>query len=228
MRVWVAVMVLYFLAASAARGSVDSLSATRRQTFTVQSRVGNHGRIGSGVVVASDGGVLTIATAAHLIAPNGILRILDVTRRAYYRVLDVRVLPDYDLAFIRVEAQPQFPVTPVAFAPAVAGERVWLWGNPKAGFWTLATGAVKQTHAELPGVFGSPRVTIACPACAPGDSGAGVFDARGRLLGILTHAWRNADGGPVLFIEIEPAALVSQEATVKTEVAASAKTARLP
>ncbi|MBV8531667.1 MAG: hypothetical protein JO104_10145, partial [Candidatus Eremiobacteraeota bacterium] len=101
------------LAARADDGA--ALSAERSQTFVVQSLIDGHRAfIGSGVLVArSADGVMTLVTAAHVVnGPPQSLRILDTTRRAYYDVLHVRVLLEYDLAFIRVRAQPSYSVPP--------------------------------------------------------------------------------------------------------------------
>lgn len=189
-----------------------ALAQARTQTFVIQVAADEErGEIGTGVVVGRNGDTLTIATAAHVLAQKGTLQILDVTRRDYYHVLRVDTLPDYDIALIQVRAQPNFSVQPVQAAVPQAGEPISVWGNTGDGFWELATGSVLNTAARIPGVFGSPRITIACQTCSFGDSGAGVFDSQGRLLGILTRAWHKKGGGPVLYIEVEPAALIQQE-----------------
>ena len=178
---------------------------TRQQTFVVQSLIdGDKANIGGGVVVARDGDVLTIATAAHVIKDGGPMRILDTSRQAYYAVIDVRQIPAGDLALVRVRAQPQSP-QPVALATAAPGEPVWVWGHPDNAFWTLATGTVTRVDARLPHRDDTPRITITCDRCAHGDSGAGVFNAKGQLVGILTASWR-VPPGPVLFVEVQPVA----------------------
>jgi S1-C subfamily serine protease len=209
----VAFAAIVFLAtAASARGDQTALERARQQTFVVQVAFDDvHGDIGAGVVVARDADVLTIATAAHLLQHKGTLQILDTTRRDYYQVLGVDTFSDYDLALIRVRAQPANDVQPVQMAEPSAGETVAVWGNTGDGFWELATGAVVATGAQMPGEFGSPRIVISCAQCSFGDSGSGVFDAQGRLLGILTKGWRRANGAS-LGIEVEPAALVLQEA----------------
>jgi S1-C subfamily serine protease len=208
-RVWFfASIVPAFFALCATCAASEPELAAREQTFVVQSTLtGTTGRIGAGVVVASDGGVLTVVTAAHGVNGIGALRILDTSRQSYYDVIDMHALADYDLAFIRVRAQSSFSVQPPAIATPVPGQPVWVWGHTGNGFWEVATGTVLDTQAHLPGEAGSPRITITCKACAPGDSGSGVFDAQGRLLGILTKGWVARDG-TVAFIEVEPAALI--------------------
>lgn len=210
---WAALAALIFtVAASAPARAADTLARTRLQTFVVEVCNGaGNAAIGSGVVVDRRGDVLTLATAAHVVSQPGTLRILDASRQAYYDVLSTQLLPQYDLALVQIRAQDAFPVAPVEFAEPRAGQSVWVWGNTGEGLWQVANGSVRNTSAEIPGIWGAARITIECAACAPGDSGSGVFDERGRLLGILTRAWRKAAGGPVLFIEVEPAAVISKE-----------------
>jgi len=206
-----ALAMLLAFAPVAARADDKALSATKRQTFVVQScPQSGKATIGSGVVVARSRDTLTIATAAHAIVPAQTLRILDITRQAYYEILGTRVLHEYDIALIRVRAQMHFHISPVIIAEAESNEPVWVWGHPPDAFWVVATGSVIDTHAQIPGREGIPRITIACATCTHGDSGSGVFDARGRLLGILTHGWTDATGSP-LFLEVEPATLLQQE-----------------
>ena len=209
MRGWAIFSLLVALLQASA--SAETPLGAQRQTFVVQSSLGgDKAVIGSGVVVARTGNTLTLATAAHLIVPDRPLRILDQSRNAYYDVIDVRTRAEYDLALVRVRAQPSFDVTPVQMGTATPDERVWLWGHP-SGFWVMATGLVLEPRTSIPGVDGAPRMTIRCASCARGDSGSGVFDAGGALLGILTRAWRDGSGGPVRFLEVEPAALIIQQ-----------------
>ena len=187
------------------RADENPQDLTRQQTFVVQSLIdGDRANIGGGVVVARDGDVLTIATAAHVLKDGAPMHILDTSRQAYYAVIDVRRLPADDLALIRVRAQPQSP-QPVALASAAPGEPVWVWGHTDNMFWTLATGTVTRVNALLPQRDDTPRITITCDRCSHGDSGSGVFNAKGQLVGILTASWR-VPPGPVLFIEVQPVA----------------------
>lgn len=212
---WAALAAIVILAfpARTVRADDGALAQSRQQTFLVQVCANERQAIaiGAGVVVARDGTTLTLATAAHIVAQRGELRILDIGRHAFYDVLGVHVIGDYDLALIRVRANPEFSISAATIAPPVTGERVFVWGHTGEGFWQLATGSVQQTNAQIPGVLGTPRITISCANCSHGDSGSGVFDEQGRLIGILTRAWSKKGGGPVLFIEVEPAALIFQE-----------------
>jgi hypothetical protein len=206
-------IVLWALAAVVVLTAAASPDQNRQQTFVVQvcDRPGHAAAIGAGVVVAKDAGTLTLATAAHILAQKGELRILDESRTAFYDVLGTQVLADYDLALVRVRAHDEFFVAPATLALPVAGEQVWIWGHADQSFWSLAVGTVRDANARIPGTSGGSRITIECAACDRGDSGSGVFDAQGRLLGILTRAWHKKGGGPVLFIEVEPADVVARE-----------------
>lgn len=121
-----AAFVLLITVASPARADQDVLARARLQTFVVEvcPGPGNAAAIGSGVVVGRSGDTLTIATAAHILRQRGALRILDASRQAFYDVLDVQLLDDYDLGLVRVRAQNAFPVAPASFAPALPGEPV--------------------------------------------------------------------------------------------------------
>jgi S1-C subfamily serine protease len=200
MRFYAALAAFIYVVAAALPACADDsvLARARLQTFVVQVAFDDQrGAIGAGVVVSRTADTLTIATAEHVVDQKGTLQILDVTRNNYYQVLDMQRLPDYDLALIRVRAQPQFVVNAPQTALPQTGEAITVLGHTGDGFWEQAQGTVVGTGA---------RISIDCAACAPGDSGAGVFDSQGRLLGILTRAWKIKNGGPVLYIEVEPAA----------------------
>lgn len=187
-------------------------AATKAKTFVVQSMLDDkRAEIGSGVVVSREGDVLTLATAAHLVSQGtGSLRILDLSQRSFYQVIDVRTIAGYDLALIRIRAQSGFRVEPAGLATPVPGEAVWVWGNPGNSFWTLSPGTIQAVDASLPGQSTGHRITMTCATCSFGDSGAGVFSPDGKLIGILTAGWR-AQRGPVLFIEVQPIMPIARE-----------------
>src|SRR5579862_2857960 len=194
MRSWVSALALILACGLPASADPAAQAATRLQTFVVQAMLDDRrGDIGSAVVVSRDAQTLTLATVAHVVVPGRPLRILDSSRRAFYQVLDVHVVQGYDLALIRVVAQPGFPVQPAQFAAAQPGEAIWVWGNPGGTFWTLSSGTVQSASAQI-GSDPLPRVTIDCPSCTFGDSGGGVFSPDGKLIGILSSGWRNASG----------------------------------
>ena len=224
-RARIGVAVALWLATCAVAGAYGEVSVLpRAQTFVVQSMLPDgKALICAGVVVARDGETLTVATAAHaLYGPVNALRILDESRLGYYDVLDVRVLREYDLAFVHVRAHANFPVAPVQFADAVPHELVEVWGHPGSAFWQSSTGVVTNPRHLIPGESGLPRAALQCDACGPGDAGAGVFDQQGRLVGILTSPRRSPDG-QLLFLEVEPSALIAQEVHAERMISARAK-----
>lgn len=198
-----ALLVALLLMGSPARAGQTAEDLARRQTFVIQSMLDDRNAdIGSGVVVGRISDVLTIVTVAHLAGIHRPLRILDESRAAYYQVLDVRIVPGYDLALVRVRAQPGFAVEPALFAHAVPGEPVSVWGNPGNAFWVRSSATVAGLAVQLPGQTAE-RITIDCPTCSFGDSGAGVFGPDGGLIGIVSSGWRNG-AGHVMFVQVEP------------------------
>jgi serine protease Do len=95
-----------------------------------------------------------------------------------------------DLAIIEVtEKSPPHAVATLRDKPLALGEEVQLVGHPMASMYSYRRGLVALLVERIPcatmhGVCGD-RVMLAVPS-ARGDSGAGVFDAQGRLVGIVS------------------------------------------
>ena len=147
--------------------------------------------IGTGVVIAQRGDTVTIATAAHVIAP-GHVRVLD-DRRQELAFIDSRVWGS-DLALItaRILDRRRFDVAPLGRAQRDGS--VYLYGHPASGYWRYADATVLDPSRTLPDGSGVDGFMIACEACEHGDSGSGIFDSSGALLGVLTAAWRDSSG----------------------------------
>lgn len=65
-------------------------------------------------------------------------------------------------------------------------------GQPLWTAYVESSGTIADLHPVIPGFATNGRFSLACDGCDVGDSGGGVFDERGRLLGIVTEGW---DGG---------------------------------
>jgi len=148
--------------------------------------IGAQPAYGCGVIVDEQRSTVTILTAAHN---------LQIQRAEFVTVGGDRlqaertsVIPNHDLALVTT-ARPAgaFRVAHLASQPAV-GTRVRLWGPIDTEPFTLQDAVVREID---------PRVTdppvgafaLDCAACGHGDSGTGVFDDRGDLLGIVTAAY---------------------------------------
>jgi S1-C subfamily serine protease len=94
-----------------------------------------------------------------------------------------------DLALLEVLTPPTHAIVSVREKPLELGEEVQLVGHPMASMFAYTRGVVSLLVEEIPcapmgGICG-PRVMFAIPA-ARGNSGGGVFDAHGQLIGIAS------------------------------------------
>lgn len=86
-----------------------------------------------------------------------------------------------DLAVLAVDALEGARVTVRASTDLVVGERVFAVGNPRGYEQSLTEGLVSALRKE-----GDAFVIQTSAAISPGSSGGGLFDTRGRLIGITT------------------------------------------
>ena len=99
-----------------------------------------------------------------------------------------------DLALItaRILDRRRFDVAPLGRARREGA--VYLCGHPASGYWRYADATVLDPSPNLPDGSGVDGFTIACEACERGDSGSGILDSSGALLGVMTAAWRDSSG----------------------------------
>ena len=162
---------------------------------------------GSGVIYQLDkqAGDAYIITNHHVVydaasdSPNGISTSIGV-----YLLGDMTVVPatyvggspNYDIAVLRVTGSAQLS-TSVAQAATLSGreptvgESVFVIGNPEAEGISVTAGivSVDSEHLEMESVTGEGtvdfRVMRVDAAVNSGNSGGGLFDAEGRLHGIV-------------------------------------------
>lgn len=82
---------------------------------------------------------------------------------------------------------------PPKFAKAIKGEPLYLIGNA-GGFEQLARDARMSGALDVPSIAGRNNaipgaLLIACASCYHGDSGAGLFNAKGQLVGVYLGAF---------------------------------------
>ncbi len=168
--------------------------ADRAHTLTVVVEAmldARRAAIGTGVIIAQSGDIVTVATAAHIIAP-GHVRVID-DRRDEMTVLSTRVIGN-DLATItaRIANRRQFEIAPLGRAERDGA--VFLYGHPASGFWQIADATIIDAPPNVPDGSGIDGFMIQCTTCEHGNSGSGIFTSDGVLLGILTAAWRDSSG----------------------------------
>lgn len=79
--------------------------------------------------------------------------------------------------------------------PAFEGRRVVVGARPEIGERVCTAPALPQRAAQcgsvIPGAAPSPGGDLKHTAISePGNSGAGLYDSRGALVGVVTHQWR--------------------------------------
>lgn len=96
---------------------------------------------------------------------------------------------DHDLAVLKADAAPAHGVARVGVQPAV-GDPVQTMGHPLGLWWSYSTGNVAALRVVPEEVIGYPDqwwVQSTAPI-SPGNSGGGLFDMYGELIGIA-HAY---------------------------------------
>jgi S1-C subfamily serine protease len=140
---------------------------------------------GSGVIVDNQ----TVITAAHVARdPDGMvcIRKVEMANDHTYVVMPGVILPDRDLATLKLLLNEFDPTYPVLYGPApMFGDRICsMTAYP---MWLYRCGEA-QKAATPPG---DRMHTIVVEG---GNSGSGVYDMRGRLVGIITHRFSCSNG----------------------------------
>jgi hypothetical protein len=137
---------------------------------------------GQGTIVSISGNDVRIVTAKH-VAVFGALTVQLNGRSTPARIL--ALIPNHDVAVIEATVDASITSKFRAALPAMptGHEPVHLWGGRGSGIAYKAA-SVTETGGALPDGPAKGRFEVACNACAIGDSGSGVFDGRGNLVGI--------------------------------------------
>ncbi len=171
--------------------------------------------VGSGVIVASDGYVLT---NNHVVRGAQRIQVLlplqpggsPGPEDAGQRLLDARVVgsePDLDLAVLKVEAKGLRPLSLATAAPVHQGELVFAIGSPEGLERTVTMGIVGSAERQL--ALGQAMAFIQTDApINPGNSGGPLVNVEGELVGINTFIVSESGGSQGLGFAI-PAAMAS-------------------
>ncbi|HVT05266.1 MAG TPA: trypsin-like peptidase domain-containing protein [Thermoanaerobaculia bacterium] len=149
--------------------------------------------LGSGFVWASDG---IIVTNAHVI--EGASRItvnFQDGRQASAQVLGVD--PDSDLAVLHVDAKNLVPAPLGSSSDLLIGETVIAVGNPFGLSGSVTTGVVSATGRSVPSKERNRTFTDFIQTDAsinPGNSGGPLLNIEGRVIGINTAIYAEAQG----------------------------------
>jgi S1-C subfamily serine protease len=159
----------------------------------VRNAKGRPGGVGSGVVIAPDGLVLT---NCHVVEGAKEVRLQD----AEGRVMEARKLgedPDTDLALIRAGAVRDLPFAPLGDSKGLKrGQLVVAIGNPLGFESTVTAGVISALGRSLRARNGRliEDVIQTDAALNPGNSGGPLVSARGEVIGINTAVIMGAQG----------------------------------
>ncbi|MBR4000234.1 MAG: trypsin-like peptidase domain-containing protein, partial [Clostridia bacterium] len=143
---------------------------------------------GSGVVISADGHIITNAhvitnESTGAIADNIIVRLTDASE---YTAEAIAYDADSDIAILKIEAEGLQPALCGDSDSLAVGEDLVVVGNPLGELGgTVTNGIVSATQREIQmgGVTMSLIQTNA--AVNPGNSGGGMFNMKGQLVGIV-------------------------------------------
>ncbi|MDJ0629479.1 MAG: trypsin-like peptidase domain-containing protein [Rhodobacter sp.] len=176
------------------------------QFFNLQSRPRVQNSLGSGVILAEDG---IVVSNFHVVGNATDIRVVLADRREF----DAEMLladPDTDLAILQLRGAPDLPALDFADSDRVeVGDLVLAVGNPFGVGQTVSSGIISAS-ARSGQVGGRPGYFIQTDApINPGNSGGALVDMAGRLVGINTAIVTRSGGSDGIGFAI-PANLVKQ------------------
>ena len=163
-------------------------AAKRIKPAVVHIKVGTRGATGSGVIVSSDGYILTnnhVASAANELG----VKLADGRE---LRARRIGVDPRTDLALIKVEAQNLLYATLGDSSKLEQGEWVIVFGSPFGLEQTMTAGIISATGRKFGGPYDNYIQTDA--SINPGNSGGALVNMNGEVIGINTSILSKGGG----------------------------------
>ncbi|CAN5305818.1 trypsin-like peptidase domain-containing protein [soil metagenome] len=151
------------------------------------------GGLGSGVIIASDGLILT---NSHVVAGADHIGLADTEGRTTDAQL-IGADPDTDLALIRANAARDLPAATLGDSARLKrSQLVAAIGNPLGFEWTVTAGVISALGRSLPASTGRmiEDVIQTDAALNPGNSGGPLVSSRGEVIGINTAVIPGAQG----------------------------------
>lgn len=150
----------------------------RNETVIVAAKSSEHrAYMGAGVILGTQNGYVRILTARHIVRHQG-RKFVIFPDRFMMEAGRIVISRSHDMAVVFVREPPlqKYPAARLAQSGFRNGQPFVVMGHPGAYSWLASPGVVQQR---------SSTTLLFCPTCDRGDSGAGAFDDRGVLHGIV-------------------------------------------
>lgn len=147
--------------------------------INVLRRDGTPVALGSGVVIDTD----TVITNCHVALDGDTVQVREDNKDALPATVTVAD-EEFDLCKLRVSGLTKKPAQ-ISSARVAVGQKVFAIGSPRGLDMTLSDGLVSSLREGPAGQY----IQTTAPV-SPGSSGGGLFDQRGRLVGIITFQVR--------------------------------------
>ncbi len=145
--------------------------------------------LGSGVIVSSDGYILT---NDHVVSgADSIVVALNDGREVPARIIGTD--PDTDLAVLRI-ALDKLPVLPFKASPSAVGDVVLAIGNPFGVGQTVTQGIISAIGRSGLGINTYEDFVQTDAAINPGNSGGALIDVSGNLIGVNSAIYSRSGG----------------------------------
>jgi Do/DeqQ family serine protease len=147
--------------------------------------------LGSGVIVKSDG---LVVTSHHVIKDAQQITVVLSDKREY----EARIVlkdPQSDLAFLRIDPSEKLPALELRNSDELeVGDLILAIGNPFGVGQTVTSGIISALARKAAGVSDYQFFIQTDAAINPGNSGGALVDMNGRLIGINTAIYSKSGG----------------------------------
>jgi S1-C subfamily serine protease len=164
---------------------------------TRENRRGTPVTSGSGFVVDHSGFVMT---AAHVAVRQGNTVQARAANGRVYSGSVVAIMPDNDMALIKLRSYSGKTVTPAPSRCIAPGSMVYSLGRPHDQGDTARIGQLEAQRYGRPvryGKFGYPDAMVLRMSTQKGESGGPLFDSHGELVGMVVSTLYDNAGHPL-------------------------------
>ncbi len=156
------------------------------------------GGLGTGVIIRSDGQILTNEHVIHEVRQgNGVIKV-KLSDGSVYPAKIIGADPDTDIALLKINPDKPLPTAPLGNSDELnIGEWVIAIGNPFGLDYTVTSGIISAKNRELsrdPRKWGRWDYLQTDAAINPGNSGGPLINMKGQVIGINTAIDKRGQG----------------------------------